>query len=195
MRTLVWVSVVHAEADLGSLTDAVRREYSAGGLGWAEHQQAIASFWEAIRTATNGLGLDPHAVRLYQDGLPICEREDEIVRAMARAGSPNHAILLDWMDRGATLMGTESPELLREEYRIFRQLFGANETRPIDRPALQARSRDILARRDAFIACRITDTLRPGETGLLFLGLLHSLEGLLPGDIRIVRIGGVAPRS
>ena len=190
-RALVWVPIVHTEADLGSMTDAVRRriDRSDGPAGWDERQRAITAMWEALRAAVAGLGLDPRTVRLYQDGLPVCDREAQIVRDLAQAGSPNHVILRDWMDRGATLTGTESPALVLEEYEVAQQLLRDEAADP----ALVAHSRDVLARRDVFIAGRIAATLRPGETGLLFLGLLHSLEGMLPADIIVTRLRYLAP--
>jgi len=44
----------------------------------------------------------------------------------------------------------------------------------------------LLAKRDAFIAQRINQTLGEGEFGILFVGLLHNVHrGLLP-DIELV---------
>jgi len=44
----------------------------------------------------------------------------------------------------------------------------------------------LLKRRDQYIARRINDTLLAGETGLIFLGMLHSVRSWLDKDIRIV---------
>jgi transcriptional regulator with GAF, ATPase, and Fis domain len=43
-----------------------------------------------------------------------------------------------------------------------------------------------LKRRDEYIACRINQTHRAGETGLVFLGMLHSLASSLDKGIRVV---------
>jgi len=45
----------------------------------------------------------------------------------------------------------------------------------------------VLEKRDRYIAAQIARTLDPGETGLIFLGMLHSLVGRLPRDIEILR--------
>ncbi len=45
--------------------------------------------------------------------------------------------------------------------------------------------RDLLKRRDRFIAQRIDATLRRGETGLLFLGALHHAVEMLPDTIKV----------
>lgn len=83
-------------------------------------------------------------------------------------------------------MGTESPELLLEEYRqITRDL--AQESGSDPGPAETQTSREaLLKRRDQYIADRINSTLEDGETGILFLGMLHSLTNLLAKDIRLV---------
>jgi len=42
-----------------------------------------------------------------------------------------------------------------------------------------------LRARDAFIARRIADTLEDGEVGLLFLGMMHEVDRLLPEAIQV----------
>jgi len=44
----------------------------------------------------------------------------------------------------------------------------------------------LLQRRDQYIARRINETLRGGETGLLFLGLLHSIRPWLDEDVQVI---------
>lgn len=82
-------------------------------------------------------------------------------------------------------MGTESPELLREEYEANKKIIecGASPNTACPDEAYLA---SLLEKRDSFIATRIVETLRPGETGLIFLGMLHSLEPLLPRDIEVI---------
>ncbi|QXP83345.1 hypothetical protein [Methylococcus sp. Mc7] len=134
------------------------------------------------------LHLDYPSCRLYQDGLPVCGHELLIVRDLANSGSHNHQLLLTLYERGAMLMGTESPDLLIEEYQIVTHYLAHNKTTKTTTnfTEMEARSAELLKRRDGFIADRIAATLRPGESGLLFLGLLHSLEGKLPSDIRVI---------
>jgi hypothetical protein len=42
-----------------------------------------------------------------------------------------------------------------------------------------------VSQRDKYIAARIHETLRDDETGLLFLGVVHRANEMLPSDIRI----------
>lgn len=80
-------------------------------------------------------------------------------------------------------MGTESPELLLEEYELMKQMLQPQKDRP---PPSQTLARSLLDRRDTFIARRIDETLVAGEAGLLFLGLMHDIEGKLASDITLV---------
>ncbi len=197
-RELIWVPILHAEADHGSLGGAVQREFVRrhGAAAWARHTAAVAELWRNIRAAIDDLRLAPRTLRLYQDGLPDGGHELEVVRALAAAGSPNHRILAELVGRGARLTGTESIDLLREEYDLARQALQA-----LDRSAPPAAAgapgfgRGLLERRDRYIADRVAATLQSGETGLLFLGLLHSLEGLLPADIRVTRLRYPVPAA
>ena len=89
---------------------------------------------------------------------------------------------------GALLMGTESAELLLEEYQMIKQaVSGRYGGKTAEKPEDLKKKADILLeKRDQFIARRIDNTLGPGETGIIFLGMLHNLEGLVAKDIHII---------
>jgi hypothetical protein len=127
-------------------------------------------------------------VRLYQDGLPVCGREIDIVTDLAKAGSRNHRLLLSIMEKGATVMGTESAELLVEEYQLFKSILNARNSKKTPKidECRKALSESLLERRNRYIADRINTTLREGETGILFLGLLHNLEKRFDKDIKLI---------
>jgi hypothetical protein len=184
MRTLIIVPIIHAENDMGSLRDAVRQAYIArfGADSWEAHQQAIAEVWRGIARMLDALALPYARVRLYQDGLPVCGREMDIVSEVAGRGSANHRLLLDLIGRGASLVGTEDPQLLLRELRRL-QAAPAGPDDPGQLERWQIEGQALLAERDDFIARRIDATLAPGEIGLLFLGLAHAIEPRLPTDI------------
>ncbi|MBI2189169.1 MAG: hypothetical protein HYU37_18890 [Acidobacteria bacterium] len=188
-RTLIYVPVVHTPADLGGLATSVRRlrVRKQGRQVWSRSVDVVEHLWADIRTTVEGWALPWEHVRLYQDGLPVCGREEEIVRDLAKAGSPNHQLLLALMNKGARLMGTESPELLIEEYRLAKEVLTARDAEEAARLEAQHRtqSRSLIIQRDRFIAARINESLRAGETGLLFLGVLHAMTPHLQKDIRV----------
>jgi len=189
MRRLIHIPIVHSSAELGSLAPSVQAHHAKvlGETAWHEREQAIEGLWKHIRERVLALHLDDRHTRIYQDGLPVCEFEEKIVREIAQAGSPNHQLILELIERGATLMGTEDPRLLMEEYEIQK---GKLENRAASNQAGQEQMRtdDLLAARDRFIARRIEDTLQEGETGLLFLGALHPFDELQSTDIEVVTL-------
>jgi len=189
-RTLIYVPIIHTLSDMGALGESVRRRtlMKIGKQSMNRKLDLINNVWTEIEKVIDGLVLPYGNVRLYQDGLPVCGREVEIVSELAGAEGRNHQLLMRLMDKGATLMGTESPELLIVEYEQAKQITANENILKKDRGiALQKRSADqLLKKRDRYIAGRINTTLGKGETGILFLGMLHSLQGLLDKDIQVI---------
>jgi len=186
---------------MGELRGSVQQIYvrRLGKAKWHAHVRTVNELWKQIRRMIDDLDLDFNHVRVYQDGLPVCDHEERIVRELALKGSANHRLLVDLMDRGAHLTGTESPQLLIAEYEHNRRILGAPgeaSSSAINSPEIQQQARQLLHRRDRFIAGRIAETLQSAEQGMIFLGMLHSLEGLLPDDVRltILRPGDPKPR-
>jgi hypothetical protein len=187
-RRLIWVPVIHTEADLGNMSESVKSLYvqKVGRAKWEQHLRAVRTFWSKLEEQVAALRLPYERVRLYQDGLPCCGREAEIVRTLAEAGSLNCRLLMKLMELGARITGTESPELLLEEYDLARNtLVGGSCGKPAWRVDPHRRILDL---RDRYIATRIDRTLEQGETGLIFLGMLHSLDRRLPAGIRVMQV-------
>ena len=124
-RVLICIPIVHTQADMGALNEPIQRlkVKKLGKKMWERNPELVKDFWTQIEQATQGLALAYEKVRLYQDGLPVCGHELEIVNDLAKAGSRNYQLLLKLKEKGATLMGTESPELLLEEYQLVKQVF------------------------------------------------------------------------
>jgi hypothetical protein len=174
---------------MGALQESVARATleKAGSAGLARKTAAIDKIWTEIEAAIDALPLSFDRVRLYQDGLPVCGREADIVTELAQAGSRNHQLLLRLMAHGAVLMGTESADLLVQEYQLARQSLMTRPPRAAGVAATRrALSQALLQRRDQFMAQRIHETLQNGETGILFLGMLHFLERHLHPDVLVI---------
>lgn len=193
MRRLIHVPIVHSQADMGPIQDRVRQAYieKGGEQAWKASREAVAEFWNAIENAMDRIRLDYTKLRLYQDGLPVCGLEEKIVRDLAQQGGANYRILLKLTGRGAKLEGTEDPDLLRKEYELIMAgvhadagSLGANT----DKDGIAEVFRDLLDRRDHFIAQRIDRTLQAGETGILFLGALHRATAMLPDTIQVMSL-------
>jgi hypothetical protein len=190
-RRLIHIPIIHSRAEMGSLSPTIQAitVQKLGAKGWERNVSLIDGIWTQIEQAIDRCALPYEKVRLYQDGLPVCGRELEIVSELAKAGSRNHQLLLRLQGRGATLMGTESAELLVQEYNLIKQSLPVNDPATAVRRVArrQASGRSLLKRRDRAIAERISQTLCQGEIGLLFLGMLHSLERWLAPDIQVTR--------
>ena len=188
MRRLICVPIVHAESDLGSLVDRVAEAYERrfGRRQWQKRVRAVQAWWRGIEKRIDGFGLDLGRVVLFQDSLPVCGKEREIVEDMAHRGSPNHLLLLRLVAGGARLVGTESSDLLLREYAQAKDLLeGRMYRQPDEARAAVERAAASLVARDRFIADRIGRTLRAEEIGLLFIGVRHAVDRYLPEDVRV----------
>jgi len=208
-RRLIYVPIIHQEVDVGSLSGALQRAYIAryGVKKWRQHRRAVDALWQRTRERIFSLGLDFRKVKLYQDGLPTCGNEREIVQALADSGSQNYRLLCDLVAAGSQVIGTEDPNLLLEEYHQLKtqslvasrqslekqeKKVVTSDQRPSDqRPAtsdqqLATSHRDqLMADRDAYIARRIDETLQNGEIGILFMGAMHRVDDRLSPDIEV----------
>lgn len=191
-RRLIYIPIIHSQEDMGSVSDSVREAYieRKGRQGWEESRLAIRRFWNDIEAKVAALDLDFARVRLFQDGLPVCGFEVRIVRDLATTGivGANYRILAGLMDRGAALEGTEDVELLLKERRILKSWTADLSGKPmaaIDRERTALAMNKLLEDRDRYIAGRIDEVLRPGEIGILFLGILHKAIEKLPPTILV----------
>jgi hypothetical protein len=175
MRKLFYIPVVHTPEDLGSHLEEVKKHYvTRHGIDrWREHTEELEKFWRELRSALLSMPIDYTKLKLYQDSLPVCGSETKIVKELAQSGNRNYQILLELMNKGAKILGTEDPKLLIEERERLKE-----------RTAVSSYD-DLMERRDKYIAKRIDITLKEGEIGLLLIGALHRVESKLPDDIEI----------
>ena len=184
---LIYIPVVHSVADMGSLSEVVKKEYieKYSKEKWEEHLRIIQDMWDGIRKKIDELNLNYKKVKIYQDGLPVCGREQEIVQEVAEKGSKNYEIILELMAKGAILEGTENPGLLLEEYKYMQNISKITNLAEKEMAIrkYEEKSRELLFQRDVYIARRIDRTLSEDEIGILFMGMKHEVDKRLPGDI------------
>ena len=204
MRKLLIIPIVHNAADLGRLEhrlEQIKRATMPRERIEASRKQ-VARFWEELRVAIGSWRLDFAKVIVYQDALPLAPAthvglEIKIVKELAAVGSANHQ-LLEWLhEHGASILGTESPELLVAEYSLVRKQLGMADNLSLDQETpstlettaeaaeIAAQLADLLNRRDQFIAARIDSTLNLDQTGIVLIGMLHRVEKWLPDDIEV----------
>lgn len=187
-RTLYYFPIVHTAADFGTLGEAALRAKTAalGRRGALLDAARIDRLWQQIAIAADGIAVPSGRLRVYQDGLPVCDRVEQIVEDLARAGSANHRILRKLQARGAVLMGTEEPELLLQEYKLAGKDIAAKGRAHLPPRGDPPRRDALLDRRDRFIAARINATLESEDAGILFIGALHAVAPYLNPDIQVV---------
>jgi hypothetical protein len=188
MRRLVYVPIVHDEADLGMagptlLAETVRL---AGAGRWAAHKEILARYWTEIAAYLRTL--PACQLRLYQDGLPVAGSMGKaVVEEAASRGSRNYQVLHALIQEGGELRPAEDPELLwQERTRVVAATSASPARRQLgaDRPPPNSRGR-LLRARDAFIANTVNNTLTQGEIGVLFLGAEHRVTARLASDIAV----------
>jgi len=182
---LFYVPILHSQGETRSLAFSLNgktAESQRQDLP-AEPEKAIQEMWDGIHKKILELELSYPSVRIYQDALPVCGIESEIVSKLAQKGSPNHQLVQELMKKGAHLEGTEDPDLLIEENDYLMQLFP--DLSPLHMKKYQEKSMQLLAKRDAFIADRIKSTIKQGEIPLVFIGVRHQLEKLLKSQFAI----------
>ena len=189
MPDLIYVPIVHTEADLGTLAKSFKDEYLKrySRHRYENHVPTIQRMWDEISVSLLKLDLEWHKTRLYQDGLPVCGKEMEIVTQLAAQGSRNHQLLLLLIEKGAHLEGTEDRNLLLEEYQYYQNIFKAKNYVMKNRllQEYKKKSEILLRQRDKFIAKQIAKTLRVDETGILFMGMLHRVEKFLDKKMKV----------
>ena len=191
MRMLLYVPIIHTSADLGSVAGAVaeRGIASVGEETWMRHRETVSGFWRAISDYFDRL--DVTGMNIYQDGM-VAEGSlgRRIAEDTAAAGSLNYQLVLRLLDRGASLVKTENFGLVKQEYDKLIAIIRAKSLRSklVALVRYKLVRTILLRRRDAFIAGRITETLKPDQTGILFVGALHRVEKWLAPDIQVEEV-------
>jgi hypothetical protein len=76
------------------------------------------------------------------------------------------------MERGAEIRKTEDPSLLKEEYKYISKLAqsGSIARKALAYARYKLHKEKLTRERDKFVARTIAETLREGESGVLFMG-------------------------
>lgn len=191
MKTLLYVPIIHTSADLGSLAKAVAKRGidAIGGEFWEKHAATVEKFWDVL--SDYFAAIEAAGMKMYQDGMPADgELGAKIVEECARAGSRNYELVAKLLKRGAVLIKTEDIELVKQERDMLVALTRAKSL--FQKLAAYVKYKwvkdRLLAKRDAFIAKKIVQTLGAGQTGVLFIGAGHNIRKRLPPEIRVIEI-------
>jgi len=191
MRRLIYVPIIHTEADLGSLDEEIEERTKAvfGDADWQKHKENVNRYWQEVYDYWEHKNIP--GLKIFQDGMPIDGVGGEkIVRSMAINGSVNYKIVEKLIDKGAILIQTEDAELLKEEYFLTRDLVKSDPASISPKALAQYKKRkdELLKERDTYIASRIDADLQDGDTGVCFLGASHQVLSRLPKNIEVITL-------
>lgn len=191
MRFLLYVPIIHTEADLGSVGEDIAkrglREF--GAALWKRHQETVLGFWDAIAGYFDLI--EASGLKIFQDGMATDgELGMKIVQEATKAGSRNYQVISELIRKGSILVKTEDLDLVKEERDwILRITQAKNRAQKLD-AALKYKlaKKALLDKRDKYIAKQINDALKEGERGALFIGAFHNVRKWLHKDIAVEEI-------
>ncbi len=191
MRRLIYIPIVHTDADMGSLASALEQSTAVvcGEERWERHKATASHFWQMVSDYLETL--DAKNLKVYQDGfVSDGDLGKKIIEEGMRRGSKNYEIILNLLNRGAEIVSTEDMALLQEEYRYIRQIMKAKtpSQRRFAYKEYESRKSQLTMERDRFIAGTISKTLQDGEVGLLFMGAYHDVIPHLARDIVVEQL-------
>jgi len=191
MRRLIYIPIIHTDADMGSLAPALEQSTAAvcGEERWERHKSTASHFWQMVSDYLETL--DSKKLKIYQDGfVSDGDLGKRMIEEGVRRGSKNYEIILNLLNRSAEIVSTEDTALLQEEYGHISRMIKA-ETPSQKRLAYQkyeSRKSQLTMERDNFIARTINETLEDGEAGLLFMGAYHDVIPHLAKDIVVEQL-------
>jgi len=191
MRRLIYVPIIHTDADMGSLASALEQGTAAlcGEERWERHKLTASHFWQMVSDYLETL--DAKSLKVYQDGfVSDGDLGKKIIEEGVRKGSKNYEIILNLLNRGAEVVSTEDMALLQEEYRYISRIMKAKipSQRRLAYKEYESRKSQLTMERDRFIAGTINKTLQDGEVGLLFIGAYHDVVPHLAKDIAVEQL-------
>jgi hypothetical protein len=197
MRTLIYVPIIHSDADMGSLGKVLKRKSVSdyGENRWQKHTDTVNGYWAAIESYFDNIDICIKGIKIYQDGMfADGEMAMKIIDEGIKSGSKNSEIVSKLIGRGAILIKTEDFKLVKNEYDGLQSILKSKNN--IQKLFLLIRYKMIkpifLLMRDKFIAGRIAKTLGRNETGILFIGAFHKIIKRLPKDITVIELKEIA---
>ena len=171
--------IIHTDIELGNLGQLIKKAFikKKGLAEWKRRKSVINHLWDRIEKKIEGIRLDYQKLRIYQDSLSTEMDANAMVKNMLAQGSRNYMLLNTLLIKGGQLMGTENSALLFEEYNMLQ-----------NNNSHFSSGKELLDKRDKFIAERIENTLLDGEIGLLFIGADHNVSKFFSTCIQITTL-------
>lgn len=193
MRKLIYIPVIHTEADLGSLATQLyhKKIPHSAEKKRVNHVQTVLAYWTAIETFFETFDLPADGVKIFQDGMfADGDLAVAILKEGIKSGSRNSKIVQKLIDRGATLIKTEDYRLVKAEYDQIQRIVKAPNLfwQYFQLLKYKLQKQAFLKKRDRFIAATIDECLHSDQLGILFIGASHHIIQNLPGDIEVTQL-------
>lgn len=189
-RRLLIIPIIHSEQEMGTLAGDIGRVFDEtfGTERRNQHRRQVDEFWDWLFSIVRTIAdvVDPRTIQIYQDGMPAGgQLGEQLIREGAESGIRNHILVDELIQSGATLMQTEDPALLKQEYEILTTIFRAASGDERERYADQYKHRlyELTDERDRAIARQIDRSLTTGTLGILFIGATHQVHKYVPQDV------------
>jgi hypothetical protein len=186
---LIYVPILHAQDDSEHTAALLPKNKRIGSKTATldKDPSAIDEMWEGIAAKIEGLDLAWSRARIYQDGVPVCGNELELVTRLAESGCRSSSFVLSLVQKGAAIEGAEDLDLLLKEYDLLSKLLMKRRAsgQKAANAEYQAASRALLESRDRFIFDRIAGTLQAGELPVVIMGVMHRLDKLLEARYQV----------
>lgn len=191
MRRLIYVPIIHAGPDLGTLAAGIEERATAvvSSSNWQKHKEVVRLYWQAIADYWEEENIS--GFKIFQDGMPVGGSNGKnIVKDLAAQGSINYMIVDRLLEKGAVLVRTEDPDLLKKEYLLTSALMKSKTFFGSLLALLRYRWRKngLLKARDIHIIQSINTGLGEEETGICLLGANHQVLPCLPKDIDVATL-------
>lgn len=191
MRKLIYIPVIHSGADMGSMAAELTRKAKAqlSDELWETHIANVTQYWDRIEHYCDTLGIGKNGIKIYQDSMVADgEAAMKIMADNVKKGSRNYEIISKLVSRGAVIIKTEDFKFVKKELELLKSIPASNLLliKILKILIFRLKRAGLLRKRDKYIASRIAETLKPGETGILFLGAYHNILKMLPDDLQVI---------
>ncbi len=173
MRKIIHIPIAHSYEEMCAFANIAGKKPER----YEKREDAINKYLESIEAELKGMRIDRiYADTIYQD---TEKGRKGFVEHYSKIGSKAHKIIVDLIQKGATLERTEDNILILEEHSWLHQYKKGN----ISFDLLAEFENENMKDRDEFIGKRIDETLKDGECGALFIGGNHNV--ILQEDIEV----------
>ena len=184
MPTLYYVPIIHTSKEFGTLGPAIKKAFIShlGEKIFDKLQEEVHTYWRLIEARIEKTIHSFNGLIIYQDSFPVGPREkileffDHLLKDYPQK-SPNLNLVKKLLDGGAILEGTEDMNLVLEQMKIYQLAFENPSQLEQNRILIEnaANAKEVMRKRDAFIAKRVYDTLPEDRRGILFIGRDHNV--------------------